>query len=135
MTTQVLTNASVTLNSVDVSAYCEKVALTYKADMNDVSAMGDTAHAKLGGLVDWSISADFFEDNTSSGPVATLFGQVGASIAIQILPNGGTVGTTNPKYTGNAIVESVTPVDGSVGQAQKCTVTLQGSGVLTRATA
>jgi hypothetical protein len=134
MTTQVLKNASVTLDSVDLSSYCEKIALTYKSDMNDVSAMGDTAHAKLGGLVDWSISADFFEDNSSSGPSATLFGQVGASIAVAILPNGGTVGSTNPKYSGNAIVESITPVDGSVGTAQKVTVSLQGTGTLTRAT-
>lgn len=133
MTTQVLTNASVTLNAVNVSAYCEKVSLTYKADMNDVSAMGSTAHAKLGGLTDWTITLECFEDNTAAGPVATLFSQVGASIAIILLPNGGTASATNPKYTGNAIVASIAPIDGQVGQAQKCAVTLDGSGVLTRA--
>lgn len=135
MTTQVLKNASVTLDSVDLSAYCEKVTLTYKSDTADVTAMGDNSHVKLGTLKDWTLSLEFFEDNTAGGPSGTLFAQVGATIPVAILPNGGTVSTTNPSYTGNGVVESLTPVDGSVGTAQKVAVTIQAAGDLSRATA
>ena len=51
----VLTNASITVNSVDLSAYATSITLNYETDSVEVTAMGATGHKFTGGLQNISL--------------------------------------------------------------------------------
>lgn len=135
MANRVITNAYVLINSVDLSSCVRQVTLNYSAEQQDDTAMGDSARSRIPGLKDWSLDIEFFQDYATSKVDATLFSLIGASpFAVEIRGDAGSVSATNPKYTGNAVLESYQPVAGTVGENQMAPVRLMGVGALTRAT-
>ncbi len=135
MANRVITNAYVLINSVDLSTSVRQVTLNYSAEQQDDTAMGDSARSRIPGLKDWSLDIEFFQDYAASKVDATLFSLIGAApFAIEIRGDSGSVSATNPKYTGNATLESYQPVAGTVGENQMAPVRLMGVGTLTRAT-
>lgn len=131
----VLTNAKVTINSVDLSDHVKSVTIDYSATLQDNTTMGSTgAVTRLGGLKDWSMSLDLNQDYAASSVDATLFPLVGTSFTVAVQAVNGSITTTNPNYTGTAFLESYQPIAGSVGDVAKTAIKLTGSGVLSRAT-
>jgi hypothetical protein len=131
----VFTNAYVLLNSVDLSAHVKSVSIDYKAEIQDETVMGDTARGRLPGLKDWSVQVEFHQDFAAASVDATLFPLVGASaFAIEIKPVNTTASATNPRFTGSALLESYSPIGGTVGDVLMAPITLLGDGTLTRQT-
>lgn len=128
-------DASVTINSVDLSDFVTSCTINYEAEELDDSAMGDTSRSRLGGLKNWSIDLELNQDFAASATDVTLFSIVGSVVAIDIRPATGSVSSTNPKFTGSALVQNYNPLSGSVGDLAKTSCQLLGSGTLTRATA
>jgi predicted secreted protein len=132
----VLKNAYVVINSVNLSSYVRSVTINYGAEMLEKTAMSANSKQRIAGLKDWSVDIEFNQDFAAASVDATLFPLVGAaSFPIEIRPDAGAVSATNPKYTGNALLESYPPISGSVGELATVSITLQGDGDLTRATA
>lgn len=134
MANMVLRNAFVSLNAVDLSNLVRQVTLSYSAELQDDTAMGDTARSRIGGLKDWSLQIEFFQDYAAGKVDATLFSLVGSTFAVELRPDTGNASATNPKYTGTGILESYQPVGGTVGENLMAPVSIQGVGALTRAT-
>jgi hypothetical protein len=134
MANVVLTNAFVSLNSVNLSALVRSVTLNYAAQLQDDTAMGDTAVSRIGGLKDWSLEVEFFQDYDANKVDATLFSLVGSTFAVEVRHSAANASATNPKYTGTGILESYQPVGGAVGENLMAPVTIQGVGALTRGT-
>lgn len=135
MTKLVLTDAFVSINGVDLSDHVDTVTINHSADMQECTAMGDTTRERLGGLKDWSIDVEFFQDYAASNVDATLFPLIGTTFTVIVRPvNTGGVSTTNPNYTGTGILESYNPISGAVGDALKAPITIQAAGDLSRAT-
>jgi hypothetical protein len=130
----VFTDAYLTINGVDLSDHVAEVTLNHSAEMKDVTAMGDSTHVRLGGLKDWSLDVSFRQDFAAASVDATLFPLVGTTFAIELRPTSGAVSSTNPKYTGTGILESYSPLGGSVGDEAGAAVTIQAAGDLSRAT-
>ena len=130
----VLTDAFVSIGAVDLSDHVRQVTINYGADIEDSTAMGDTAHERLGGLIDWSVDLEFNQDYAASEVDVTLFALVGTSAALVLRPTSAAASATNPEYTGNAILESYNPIQGAVGGIAVAPVTFQGNGALARAT-
>lgn len=131
----VLTDAYVSIDGNDMSDHVASVTVNYSAEMQDDTAMGDGTHKRIGGLKDWSVDIEFHQDFASSNVDAILFPLVGSTFTIIVRPvKTGGVGSTNPNYTGTAILESYKPLGGSVGDLAKASVTIPGSGTLSRAT-
>lgn len=131
----VLTDAFVSLGGNDLSDHVKSVTINYSADMQDDTAMGATAHARIGGLKDWSLDVEFHQDFAASNLDSILFPLVGTSVAVIVRPVKSTVvGTGNPNYTGNAMLESYKPLGGSVGDLATTTISMPGNGALSRAT-
>lgn len=136
MAVLVLKDASVTINSVDLSSSVQSVTLTYNANMLDASVMGVSAMVRLAGLIDWSVQITFLQDFDSGSVDATLFSLVGAAaFPIVIKPTSSAVGATNPSFTGNVVLQSYAPVTGKVGDINTIQAQFQSSGDLTRAIA
>ena len=133
MANVVLTNAFVSLNAVNLSAFVRSVTLNYAAELQDDTVMGDSARSRIGGLKDWSIQVEFFQDYAAAAVDETLFTLVGSTFAVEVRHSGASASATNPKYTGTGILESYQPVGGAVGENLMAPVVVQGVGTLTRA--
>lgn len=124
----------VLINAVDLSDHVRQATLTYRSELQDDSAGGDNTRNRIGGLKDWTLTLEFAQDYAAGEVDATLFSIVGTSVAIEIRPTTAIVGATNPKYTGNGIIEEYQPFGGQIGALAVAPVTMQGNGDLTRAT-
>lgn len=132
----VLTDAFVSLNGVDLADHVETVTLEYSGEPQDNTAMGATTRTVQGGLLNWTCSIQFFADEASAKVQATLFPLVNTVTAMIVRPvNTGGVGAGNPNYTGQAYVESMGLVSGSVGSMHMTPVSLVAAGALTAPTA
>lgn len=131
----VFTNAKVDINAVDLSDHVKSVALDYKGELQDNTAMGATTRTRLGGLKDWSIEIEFFQDFAAGEIDATLFGLVGTTFTVEVRPVNAARSATNPGYSGTGILESYPPIGGTVGEMAMSSVAIQAAGVLSRLTA
>lgn len=111
----ILKNAYVSINSVNLSAYVQSVDLTFDVEMQDDTAMGDSARSNEPGLTNCSASITFVDPWASSGPDATLFPLLGTTTAVAIRPVNTTIAATNPEYQMTMALSSWGPVAGSAG--------------------
>jgi len=134
MSTFVLTDASITVNSVDLSDWVTSVTISVEVDEQEDTAMGDTYRSRLGGLKDWTLDLDFNADFAASAIDQTIWPLLGTNTAVVIKPTSAAVGSTNPTYSGSVLVTEYSPVDGGVGDLATTSVSWPGNGTLTRAT-
>lgn len=135
MANQVLTNAKVTLNSVDLSNHVRKINFQYTAESKDNTAMGNVAHSSLAGLKGVSFDIEFNNDWAASNVDATIFPLVGAAaFTYSIVPVNATVTTTNPAYEGSCIVLDYPVFSQAVGDLAVTNVKFVGTTDCTRRT-
>ena len=117
-----------------LSSFCRSITINYAAEMLDRTAMKDDSRSRLAGLKDWSVTLELNQDYAASQVDATLFDYVGSTRKrINIRPTTAATGAANPRFYGNCLLESYTPVAGSVGDLATVSVTFQGEGDLNRA--
>ena len=130
-----LNDASVVVNSVDLSDHVKEVTVDTGADAHDDSAMGDTTHSELGGLLTWAITILFEQDYASSKVDATISGVgVGSTTTVTVKPTSSVVSATNPSWSGTGLLKSYKPVGGAVGDLHMTESVFGNAGTLTRAT-
>ena len=132
MATIVLTNAYVSINSSDESDHVRSVTLEYNAELLDDTAMGDTTRSRIGGLKDWSLTVEFYQDFADDDLDEDMFNLVGTTTTVAVRPVNGAIATTNPEYTGTAILESWPILGNAVGEMAMATATFRSAGALTR---
>lgn len=104
-------------------------SLEESADTIEDTTMGDTSRTYLTGLKTFSGSVDVFWDETDTNGQVSF--SVGASVTLNVYPEGATSGDTY--YSGTAIVTGRTITSSFDGMVE-ASFTLQGSGALTAAT-
>ncbi len=135
MAVLVLTDASITINSVALGDHSNTVTLNYEKDSVEVTAFGMTGHKFTGGLQNNSLDIDLMQDFAASNVEATIFPLVGTQTTVVIKPTSGAVSATNPSYTlTDTFLAAHTPVAGAVGELAMTSLSFTG-GVLTKATA
>ena len=130
----VLTNASVVINSVDLSAHVTSVAISRSADAVETTAMGDTARTYTGGLESGTLDITFNQDYAAAKVEATLYGLVNTSTTVVVKPVAASVSATNPSYTMSCFVAEYSPVDGSVGDLSTVNLSWPINGAIVKAT-
>lgn len=128
-------DARVEVNSVNLSTFCKAVTLNVSADELDDTAFGDTYRSKIGGLKDWSVNLEFNSDFAASAVDTTLWSLLGTTTNVKVRPTTSAIGSTNPEYSGSALVSQVNPFGNSVGDLASVSVQWPGAGTLSRATA
>ena len=131
MANMVLSDCFISIDGTEFSGQNTKVAISYSASAVDVTAMGDETKKNIGGLKEWSMALEFNGDEAITGP---FFGMVGTVVPVEVRPSSAVVGPNNPSYQGDALITEYTPLDGSVGDAHKVSLTVVSAGTLTRAT-
>ena len=130
------TNGKVTIAGVDLSARVKSWSISYNADMLDASKMGDLTKVNLAGLKEWSLNVDFIDDLAVSGAGsvdATLFPLVGAAaFTVAARVDAGAISTTNPEFTGLAVLAGTNIGGAHGGLLMKSGITFQCAGALDR---
>lgn len=134
MAVLVLTDASITVNSIALSDHANSVTLNYEIDSVEVTAFGSTGHKFTGGLQNNSLDIEFMQDFAASNVEATIYPLVGTTTTVVIKPTSSAVSATNPSYTlTGCFLAAHTPVAASVGELAMTSLSFTG-GVLTKAT-
>jgi hypothetical protein len=129
----ILTDASITVNSVAVSSLSNSVTLTYEKDSVEVTAFGDSGHKFTGGLQNMTCEMELFQDFAASQTEATIFPLVGVPTTLVIKPTSGATAADNPEYTlTDTMLVSHTPVAGAVGEVAMTSLSFTG-GTLAKA--
>lgn len=130
----VLTDASITINSVALSDHSNNVELTYEVDSIEVTSFGDGGHKFAGGLQNISVTIDLMQDFAATSVEATIYPLVGTTTTLVIKPTSAATSATNPTYTiSNAFLASHTPVSAAVGELAMTSLTFTG-GTLVKTT-
>ncbi len=130
----VLTNASITFASTDISSYVSSVTLSTSLDVVDTTSFGNTARTRVAGLADNQVTIEFFQDFASGALESIIYPTIGTSAAMVVKPVAGTTTATNPSYSFNALVSEWQPLSGAVGELSTASVTWPVSGAITKAT-
>lgn len=127
MAITVLTNVSVTYNSVDLSDHVESVEITQSYDEVEITAMGATAKAFAPGLREDSITLNFYQDFAAAKVDQTFNSFLGsaAGAVLVVKPVATTVSTVNPSYTVTCSPYEYSPLNGSVGEASMTSIKLR----------
>lgn len=136
MAKQVFTNGYLSVNGVDVSSLVSDITLDLtKADV-DVTSMGAGGKQRLAGLEDNKISANFWQDFTPGETDVTLIAlfQAGSIFPATVMANKGSASSTNPFYSGLALITDYPAIAGKVGDGLAASVTMVISGTITRGT-
>ena len=127
-------DASVTINSVDLSDHIAQISFSESAAELDTTAMGDANVTRIGGLKDGAATIEFHSDFASSEVYATLNPLLGTTTTVLVLPTTDPVAATNPSKSVSCLVTEVPFVDHAVGDLATISVTWPFSGVVTTAT-
>lgn len=119
---------------VNLTTFVMSATLNYEGDLQEETAMGgDRTRRRLSGLIDWGLEMTMKQDFDGNGPDDVLFDLIGnpAPTLIQVTANG-VPSATNPRYYGNAVLSTYTPLGGGVGELSTTPANFMASGPLMR---
>ena len=128
------TDFTVSVNAVDLTDHCSSVETSFDVADLETTAFADTWTTRIGGLKSGTVSLNFHQDFAASSVDATLWAALGTVIEIILVPTSAAVSATNPSYTFNVLVTSISPVSASVGDLAVMSVSWPISGAVARAT-
>lgn len=129
----VLKDASITINSVDLSNRSNNVEINYEIESVEVTAFGGN-RSFTGGIQNNTVTVELMQDFAATNVEATIFPLVGTTTTLVFKPTSAAVSATCPSYTiSGAYLASHTPIAGAVGELAMTSLTFTG-GTLVKAT-
>jgi len=118
-----------------VTTLCKSATINIEVDEQDTTAFGGNGwKSMIGGLKGGSVDFEFMNDVALLD--AVIFPLLGTTAAVKVRPGGtAAIGTANPEYQFNVLVQSYQPISGAVGDLATTSVSFPISGAVTRATA
>jgi len=132
MASLVATNALFTVNDLALQTYASQITPNYGSESQDRTTFGGNTRIFAGGLKTWSFDVNFFWDNTTGGPEASLWSLIGTTSCVEYRNVNACTSVNNPSYTGVAVCESFN-VGAQVGSMLTATARFVASGDLGRA--
>jgi len=122
----------VKINNVDLSDHVTSVTLNQTADELEVTAMGDVAHKFVKGLESATLTVSFLNDQGAASVLDTLSDAFGTTVAWKLLQDKDeAVAATNKLFTGDILVNNLTPINGAVGDMATQDITFTVNSVVT----
>ncbi len=135
MAKYVVTDATVTVNSVDLSDHVDSVEIQTNIDDVDITCMGASAHQHAPGLRADQITVNFLQDFASAKVNATLWPLLGnTGFTVVVKPTSSSVSTTNPSFTATCCLFTYSPISGKVGDRSETSVQFMTTGLIVMAT-
>lgn len=118
--------------SVDLSDHVTSVTLNQAFDELEVTAMGDSAHKYVKGLESATITVSFLNDQGATSVLDTLSDAYGTTVAWKLIQDKATaVSATNKLWTGDLLVNNLTPINGATGDMATMDITFTVNSVVT----
>lgn len=133
----VLTNAYIALGGSDRSSWFRSIALSLEVATQNSETMGDTWEEFIAGLRKGTLELEALDDYAVSSVdsvLSTAFFSTTPTLTFEVRADGGSVSTSNPKYTGTVVVNSHS-VGGGIGDLAMKKLSLPTTGTVARATA
>jgi hypothetical protein len=126
--TTYLSNPTVFIGAVDVTAMCSSATLTVGYDSLESTSFGDLGHLYVKGLQSVSVELTMFNYYGAGSAEATLFAATGTgTTTLVISPAGSSESASNPEYTiSNAMLATITPINATVGELSMITASFTG---------
>lgn len=124
----------VTINGVDLSTHVRKVTLDESVNELDDTAMGATTESRKGGLKRWTMDVEFLQNHTGSSVEQTIRPLLGSTTTVTVKPTSSAVSSTNPNFSGTALVSGFKALDVSVGDMSMAVARFVNAGNLSRLT-
>ena len=120
------------INAIDLSDHVTSVTLNQTADELEVTAMGDAAHKFVKGLESATLTVSFLNDQAAASVLDTLSDAFGTTVAWKLLQDkDAAVAATNKLFTGDILVNNLTPINGAVGDMATQDITFTVNSVVT----
>ena len=132
-TSTILSNPTVTVNSVDLSDQCTSATFNINYAQLTATAFGDVDNKYVKGLGDHSVDLEFYMSFAATETWATLKSLVGTTTTVVVKPASGAASATNPGLTLTGTFLAALPPTFQLGSLSTCTVTFTG-GVYSEAT-
>ena len=129
------TDFDINIAGTDFSDSIAAVTLDISREQLEITAFGDSARRYIGGLQDSSVTLSFHQDFATGSVDETIFSNLGGTVAVIIKPTSGSVSSSNPSFTFNALVVQSVPFSSNVGDLATMDVTFPVDGAITRGTA
>jgi hypothetical protein len=129
------TDFDIEINDEDFSDSLAAVTLDISREQLEITAFGDSARRYIGGLQDSSVTLSFHQDFAAGSVDEIIHSNLGGTVAIVIKPTSGSVTSSNPSYSFNALVTQHVPFSSNVGDLATQDLTLPVDGAITRGTA
>jgi len=118
--------------SVDLSDHVTSVTLNQAFDELEVTAMGDTAHKFVKGLESATITVSFLNDQAATSVLDTLSDAYGQTVAWKLIQDKiAAVSATNKLWTGDLLVNNLTPINGATGDMATMDITFTVNSAVT----
>lgn len=124
-------DASITVNSIDLSTRCDQVSIEDTADEIEVSTFQSNGYKQYApGLKDATMTATFYQDFTSGSVHSTLnpLYQNGTEFDVVVKADDGAVSATNPSFTMTAKLYTYSAIQGSINEPLKIEATFRNAG-------
>lgn len=130
----VLTAEYCTLGGNDIKTYAKKVELTVEVADEEVTNFASSGWKEvLGGIKSGTLAITLNDDVAASAIDSIIWPLLGTVVAFEVRATQAAVGTSNPKFTGNVLINS-TKIGGDVGSVAQKDFTFPTSGIVNRAT-
>jgi hypothetical protein len=129
-TSTILSNPTVTVNSVDLSDQCTSASFTERYAELTATAFGDLANKYVKGLGDHEVTLTLYMSYAASETYATLKDLVGTVTTVIVKPAAGGDSATNPGFTLTGAFMAELPHSFAMGELSTIDVTFHG-GVYT----
>jgi hypothetical protein len=94
--------------------------------------MGDSSHKFVKGLESATLTVSFLNDQAATSVLDTLSDAFGTTVAWKLLQDKDTaVSATNKLFTGDILVNNLTPINGGVGDMSTQDITFTVNSVVT----
>ena len=120
------------INAIDLSDHVTSVTLNQTADELEVTAMGDSSHKFVKGLESATLTVSFLNDQAAASVLDTLSDAFGTTVAFKLIQDKvAAVSATNKLFTGDILINNLTPINGAVGDMSTQDITFTVNSVVT----
>ena len=136
MPKMVLLAEFLSINANVLNEFTKKAELTVEVEEKDVTTYTSLGWKEvIGGIKSAELGCEFLQDFAATKLDAIMWPLLGTVVPFEVRADQAVVGTSNPKYTGNILINGWNPLTGSVGDEATVSLGFPTSGAVTRATA
>ena len=116
----------------NLSSVVSSATLTGKYDSLEITSMGDASHKFVQGLQSGQLDLEVFNDDAASKTLQLFNTAIGSTYYCSLKQTSAASSAANPEYTFTVFVDSVTPINGGVGDMSTQTISWQLNSIVTK---